>query len=393
VIKKLNLLQPENGTAVSVEGAIAIANSIGYPVVVRPSYVLGGRAMEIVYNESSLKKYMEHAVKASPEHPILIDCFLQDAIELDVDAISDGTDVVIGGIMEHIEEAGIHSGDSACSLPPNSVDAKLLTVIEEQTKALARELNVIGLLNIQFAVKDSQVYLIEVNPRASRTVPFVSKATGIPLAKLAARVMGGKTLKELGFTETVHTKHVSVKESVFPFNKFSEVDTLLGPEMKSTGEVMGIGSSFGAAFAKAQMATGIQFPKEGGTVFISVKDSDKPSALKFARDFSNLGFDIIATRGTANYFNQNDLKTTAINKFHEGPPHIVEAILTNKVTVVVNTVFGEKPTSDSFSLRRACLTQNISYCTTIRGAQAFISSLKSLKESGFSVSPLQDYLK
>ena len=392
VIKKLNLLQPENGTAVSIEEAIDIANAIGYPVVVRPSYVLGGRAMEIVYNESSLKKYMENAVQASPEHPILIDSFLEDAVELDVDAISDGTDVVIGGIMEHIEEAGIHSGDSACSLPPNSVDSELLKVIESQTKALAIELNVIGLLNIQFAVKGNKVFLIEVNPRASRTVPFVSKATGVPLAKLAASVMGGKTLRELGFTESIRTEHIAVKESVFPFNKFTEVDILLGPEMKSTGEVMGIGPSFGAAFAKAQMATGIQFPKEGGSAFISVKDSDKPFALQIAREFSELGFKIIATKGTADFFNRNDLKTEAINKFYQGSPHIVEAILNNKVAVVVNTVFGEKPISDSFSLRRACLTQNLPYCTTIRGAMAFIDSLKFLKNNEFGVKPLQDYI-
>ncbi|QPJ66006.1 MAG: carbamoyl-phosphate synthase large subunit [Candidatus Nitrohelix vancouverensis] len=390
VIKKLNLRQPQNGTATSFEQAVAIANEIGYPVVVRPSYVLGGRAMEIVYNETSLRKYMEHAVMASPEHPILIDDFLEDAVELDVDAIGDGVDVVIGGIMQHIEEAGIHSGDSACSLPPISISDEVLKTIETQTHALARELNVIGLLNIQFAVKEELVYIIEVNPRASRTVPFVSKATGIPLAKMAARVMGGKTLKELGFTEQKRIKHIAVKESVFPFNKFTEVDILLGPEMKSTGEVMGIDLSFGNAFAKSQIATGLQLPTQG-VAFISVKDADKKASAQIAADFLKLGFSILATKGTAEYLNKNGITATPINKNSEGPPHIVQAILNNEVDIVVNTVFGEQPTRDSFSLRRSSLTQNLPYCTTISGAFALVKAIQSIKEQPLSVMALQDY--
>ena len=390
VLEKLGLKQPVNGTATSLAEARSIAEDIGYPVVVRPSYVLGGRAMEIVYDSKRLDYYMTHAVNASPEHPILIDDFLEDATELDVDAISDGITVVIGGIMEHIEEAGIHSGDSACSLPPFSVSPEIVARIDRQTKLLARELNVIGLINIQFAVKGDDIYVLEVNPRASRTIPFVSKAIGVPLAKLAARVMGGKTLVELGFTHECTPAHVAVKEAVFPFLKFSNVDVLLGPEMKSTGEVMGIDSTFGKAFAKSQIATGIQLPTEG-TVFISVKDSDKPWILSIAESLKSLGYSLMATRGTAEFLSEHGYEVHSINKVKEGSPHIVEAIESRQVDFVINTTFGEEAIKDSFSIRRTSLTQNLPYCTTISGAMALVEALKEVKESGLGIAPLQEY--
>ncbi|MDH5761579.1 MAG: carbamoyl-phosphate synthase large subunit [Nitrospinota bacterium] len=390
VLEKIGIQQPQNGTATSLEEARAIAEEIGYPVVVRPSYVLGGRAMEIVYNEESLDRYMRFAVKASPEHPVLLDDFLDNATELDVDAISDGQQVVIGGVMEHIEEAGIHSGDSACSLPPFTVPLAITDEIKRQTRELALELNVIGLLNIQFAVKDGEIYVLEVNPRASRTVPFVSKAIGVPLAKLAAKVMAGKTLADLGFTEEKVITHIAVKESVFPFIKFSDVDVLLGPEMKSTGEVMGLDTSFGRAFAKSQIATGIQLPLKG-VVFISVKEGDKSAAVKIGKDLTEMGYTLLATQGTANYLKDNGLDVTRINKVKEGSPHIVEAIEADKVDFVINTTFGEQAVKDSFSIRRASLTQNLPYCTTISGAFALVGALHSLKTSSLSLLPLQEY--
>lgn len=390
VMDILNLKQPENDTATSFEEAREIAAKIGYPVVVRPSYVLGGRAMEIVYDLDRLEYYMKHAVEASPEHPILIDDFLQNAIEVDVDAISDGTDVFIGGVMEHIEEAGIHSGDSACSLPPFSIKPEIVSSIKEQARSLARELNVIGLLNIQFAVKGDEIFVIEVNPRASRTVPFVSKTTGVPLAKLAALVMTGKTLKELGVVEKTSVSHIAVKESVFPFNKFDNVDILLGPEMKSTGEVMGIDQSFGMAFAKAQLATGIKL-LDKGTVFISVRDVDKPDALKIAKEFYELGYDILATKGTAQYLNNNGLQVSPINKVKEGSPHIVDKIVNGEIQFVVNTTFGEQSIKDSYSLRRASLITNIPHYTTIAGSFALLKALRALKDNDMKVTSLQDY--
>ena len=390
ILDKLGLRQPANGTAISYEEAREIAERIGYPVVVRPSYVLGGRAMEIVYSQDRLEYYMQHAVQASPEHPILIDDFLEDATEIDVDAISDGQDVVIGGVMEHIEEAGIHSGDSACSLPTFSLAPETIDEIKKQTYALARELKVIGLMNIQFAVKDGTVYIIEVNPRASRTIPFVSKTIGIPLAKIAARVMAGKTLKELGFTEEKSFPHIAVKESVFPFNKFHDVDILLGPEMKSTGEVMGIDTIFGRAFAKSQLATGIKLPLDG-TALISVKDSDKPKTVAIGRDLMEMGYRLIATRGTADYLEKNGVKVSAINKVKEGSPHCVEAIEAKQIAFVINTVFGEQSIKDSFSLRRSSLNQNLPYCTTMAGASAMVSALKFVKEDDLSIKSIQEY--
>jgi len=390
ILDKLGLRQPTNGTAISYEEAREIAERIGYPVVVRPSYVLGGRAMEIVYSQDRLEYYMQHAVQASPEHPILIDDFLEDATEIDVDAISDGQDVVIGGVMEHIEEAGIHSGDSACSLPTFSLAPETIDEIKKQTYALARELKVIGLMNIQFAVKDGTVYIIEVNPRASRTIPFVSKTIGIPLAKIAARVMAGKTLKELGFTEEKSFPHIAVKESVFPFNKFHDVDILLGPEMKSTGEVMGIDTIFGRAFAKSQLATGIKLPLDG-TALISVKDSDKPKTVAIGRDLMQMGYRLIATRGTADYLEKNGVKVSAINKVKEGSPHCVEAIEAKQIAFVINTVFGEQSIKDSFSLRRSSLNQNLPYCTTMAGASAMVSALKFVKEDDLSIKSIQEY--
>ena len=390
ILDKLGLHQPTNGTAISYEEAREIAERIGYPVVVRPSYVLGGRAMEIVYSQDRLEYYMQHAVQASPEHPILIDDFLEDATEIDVDAISDGQDVVIGGVMEHIEEAGIHSGDSACSLPTFSLAPETIDEIKKQTYALARELKVIGLMNIQFAVKDGTVYIIEVNPRASRTIPFVSKTIGIPLAKIAARVMAGKTLKELGFTEEKSFPHIAVKESVFPFNKFHDVDILLGPEMKSTGEVMGIDTIFGRAFAKSQLATGIKLPLDG-TALISVKDSDKPKTVAIGRDLMEMGYRLIATRGTTDYLEKNGVKVSAINKVKEGSPHCVEAIEAKQIAFVINTVFGEQSIKDSFSLRRSSLNQNLPYCTTMAGASAMVSALKFVKEDDLSIKSIQEY--
>ena len=390
VLEKLGLKQPVNGTATSYMEAKEIAAKIGYPVVVRPSYVLGGRAMEIVYNQDRLEHYMQHAVKASPEHPVLIDDFLEDATEIDVDAISDGKEVVIGGVMEHIEEAGIHSGDSACSLPAFSLPPEIIEEIKIQTCALAKELNVVGLINIQFAVQNGEVFIIEVNPRASRTVPFVSKSIGVPLAKIAARVMAGKSLQEIGFTREIKPSHISVKESVFPFNKFTDVDVLLGPEMKSTGEVMGVDKTFGRAFAKSQLATGINLPVQG-TAFISIKDSDKPKAVTIAKGLQELGYKIVATQGTSDYLNKNGVSVETINKVQEGSPHCVEAIESGEIDLVINTTFGEKAIEDSFSLRRSSLNQNLPYCTTIAGASALLGGLKAMKEEDLGITAIQEY--
>jgi carbamoyl-phosphate synthase large subunit len=346
--------------------------------------------MEIVYDEETLSQFMERAIAASPDHPILIDKFLQDAIEVDVDAISDGRDTVIGGIMEHIEEAGIHSGDSACVLPPITFSQELLETIERQTKLIARELGVVGLMNIQYAVKDGVLYVLEVNPRASRTVPFVSKAIGVPLAKLATKIMLGRSLKELGFTKTIWPEHISVKEAVFPFNRFPNVDVLLGPEMKSTGEVMGIDHSFGMAFAKSQMAAGFRLPLDGG-VFVSVNDVHKDKIVPVARSFQNMGFHIMATRGTAAHLERHGIKTETIPKVSEGRPHVVDRIKNGDIQVVINTSVGRRSSLDAYHIRRGALTHNVLYTTTTAGSKALSEAIMALKKETWEVSPLQDY--
>jgi carbamoyl-phosphate synthase large subunit len=390
LIKKLGLKQPASGIAFSFDDAKKCADKIGYPVMVRPSYVLGGRAMEIVYNERMLKNYLIHAVKASPEQPILIDRFLPDAIEVDVDAVSDGRRVIVAGIMEHIEEAGIHSGDSACSLPPHSLSEKIISMIEEQTIALAVELKVCGLMNVQFAVKNGEVYILEVNPRASRTVPFVSKATGVPLAKVAARVMAGKTLDELGLTKRPAPDYISVKEAVFPFEKFPGVDTILGPEMRSTGEVMGIDPDFALAFAKAQEAAGFTLPLKG-RAFISIKDSDKNKILTAVKDLVKEGFEIVATRGTAKFLQDNGIDAVLVNKVIEGRPNIIDSIKSDEIDIVINTTIGEQSIRDSYSIRRTTLLKKIPYCTTIEGADSTVKAISKIINEDLSVKPLQEY--
>jgi len=391
MLHKLNLLQPENGTARSFEEAEEAANRIGYPVVVRPSYVLGGRAMEIVYDVDNLRRYMTTAVQASPEHPILIDKFLDKAIEIDVDALCDGTEVVIGGIMEHIEEAGIHSGDSACCLPPHSISQELVEEIRRQTTVMALELNVKGLMNVQYAIKEGTIYILEVNPRASRTAPFVSKATGRPLAKIAARVMAGKSLKELGVSGDIVPRHMSVKEAVFPFVKFPGVDTLLGPEMKSTGEVMGIGPDFAIAFAKAQLGANVKLPRSG-KVFISLHDADKKHIVDSAKKLYNAGFRLIATRGTAAYLKEKGVEVEVINKVLEGRPHIVDAIKSGEICMVLNTTQGAQAVADSFSIRREALMHNVAYFTTVAGANAVAGGIVAMLDGELDVKPLQEYL-
>ena len=389
-LERLRLRQPQSGTARSSEEAKKIAREIGYPVMVRPSYVLGGRAMETVYDEKSLHDYITSAVKASPKHPVLIDKYLEDAIEVDVDAISDGTDVVIGGIMEHIEEAGVHSGDSACSLPPYSLDANVIQKIREQTHVLSRELRVIGLMNVQFAVKDGTVYVLEVNPRASRTVPFVSKAIGIPLAKMAMKVMCGRTLRELDLTRERSIPYIAVKEAVFPFNKFPGVDTILGPEMKSTGEVMGIDSDFGSAFAKSQAAAGGMLPLSG-RVFISVKDKDRAPVLSVARRLTEFGFTIVATTGTAQYLAENGIVSERVNKVKEGRPHIVDRLKNKEIAWMINTVGDKASQADSYSIRRTALTYSVPYFTTVAEAKAAVRGIEAVLKQKFRIQPLQVY--
>lgn len=391
LLTRLGLNQALSGTAISVTEATRIAKRVGYPVLVRPSYVLGGRAMDIVYDDASLFDYMERAVQASPEHPVLIDKFLEDAIEMDVDAIADGRRVVIGGIMEHIEEAGIHSGDSACSLPPRSVPDKILDEIREQTTALALDLQVVGLINVQFAVKNSTVYVLEVNPRASRTVPFVSKATGVPLAKLATKVMAGMTLEELGLTREPAVHHVAVKEAVLPFVKFPGVDAILGPEMKSTGEVMGIDRDFGRAFAKSQIAASGTLPLEG-TVFLSVRDPDKPHLPPLGQAFAELGFHILATTGTARCLQDAGIPAERVYKVTEGVrPHIVDRMKNGEVVLVVNTPEGRASRLDSYSIRRTAITQGIPCFTTMAAANAAVEGIRALKTEGLQVKALQEY--
>jgi len=390
LLHKLNLKQAESDTAMSPEDAVVIARKIGYPVMVRPSYVLGGRAMEIVYDESSLLDYMKGAVKASPEHPVLIDKYLDGAVEVDVDAISDGVDVIVGGVMEHIEEAGIHSGDSACSLPPYSLNKDIVAEIKKQTKALARELNVIGLMNIQFAVKGNDIYILEVNPRASRTIPYVSKVTGVPLAKLAAKAMLGKTLKELGLTTEKEIKHVAVKEAVFPFDRFSDVDTILGPEMKSTGEVMGIDEDFGIAYAKAQLSSNNRIPTSGKIV-ISVRDEDKDGICDIVKKLHAMGFEVIATRGTAEHLSGKGIEVEVINKVKEGRPHIVDLIKNKEVNFIINTVSDAQAQRDSFSIRHSALQYRVPCTTTVSGARAVVNAIDMLRRKNISIKSIQEY--
>ncbi|MDE0404253.1 MAG: carbamoyl-phosphate synthase large subunit [Nitrospira sp.] len=390
LITTLGLRQPRNGVARSSEEACAMASRIGYPVIIRPSYVLGGRAMQIVYDEQSLRSYVENTVVSTDQYPLLIDQYLTDAIEVDVDAISDGVDVVVAGVMEHVEEAGIHSGDSACSLPPHSLPEDLIDQIRTQTVALARDLHVVGLMNVQFAVQGNEVFVLEVNPRASRTVPFVSKAIGVPLAKLAMKTMVGHSLRDLNFTDVPVTRHIAVKESVFPFTKLGNVDVLLGPEMRSTGEVMGIDQDFGWAFAKSQAAASLSLPHMG-TIIMSVKDGDKPGTVNVAKRLQTLGFKLQATRGTAEYLRKRGLHVESVNKVKEGRPHLVDHIKNRQAQLVVNTVGTTSSQDDSLPIRREALQQNIPYFTTIQGIQAAVTAIEAMKKAPLTIKPLQDY--
>ena len=390
MLDKLGLRQTPSGTAVSADEAVSIAQKIGYPVLVRPSFVLGGRAMELVYNDEDLRRYMQNAIEVSPDRPVLVDRFLEDAIEVDVDCIADGEISVIGAIMEHIEQAGIHSGDSACVIPTFSLSDAVLQEIATATKAMARELNVRGLMNVQFAVKGENVYVLEVNPRASRTVPFVSKAIGVPLAKLAAKVMTGKKLAELGFTKEIIPKHFSVKEAVFPFLRYQGIDIALGPEMKSTGEVMGIDADLGLAYAKSQMAAPPPLPK-GGNVFISVKDDDKPNIISLAHEFVGLGFQIISTSGTAAMLAAAGVPVTKVHKIREGRPHVLDLVRNGDINFIINTPSGKIPREDEVRIRNASLARKIPIMTTIRAAQASANGIRSLQRSSLQVKTLQEY--
>ncbi len=390
LLRSLGLRQPENGLARSAEQAEAIVERIGFPVVIRPSYVLGGRAMEIVYDLASLRRYMREAVVVSGTNPVLIDRYLNDAIEVDVDCIADGQSVYVAGVMEHIEEAGIHSGDSACSLPPYSLSPAIVAELRAETEAMAKALNVIGLMNVQFAIQGENVYVLEVNPRASRTVPFVAKATGVPVAKIGARVMAGEALASFGLDDSVMRSHVAVKEAVFPFARFSGVDVLLGPEMKSTGEVMGLDVSFARAFAKAQLGAGVKLP-QAGTVFLSVRDSDKPAILAIARRFVDLGFEIMATRGTAAHLSEAGIAARAVNKVLEGRPHCVDSIRSGEVQLVINTASGAQTVADSFDIRRQALNHGVPHYTTIAGARAASHAIAALAAGSLEVAPLQSY--
>jgi len=393
LLQRLGLRQPDNGIARSAEEAEAIAERVGYPVVIRPSYVLGGRAMEIVYDRQGLHRYMREAVRASGENPVLIDRYLNDAIEVDVDCICDGETVYVAGVMEHIEEAGIHSGDSACSLPPYTLSPATVTELKAETEAMAKALNVVGLMNVQYAIKDDTIYVLEVNPRASRTVPFVAKATGVPVAKIGARVMAGaKLATDFQLDDQAIAPHVAVKEAVFPFARFPNVDTILGPEMKSTGEVMGLDSSFERAFAKSQLGAGVILP-ENGTVFLSVKDADKKGLAALARRLTEMGFTILATRGTASRIRKAGLPVTLVNKVLEGRPHCVDAIRSGDVQLVINTASTPQSVADSFAIRRGALTHGIPHYTTMAGARAAVHAIAALKAGTLEVAPLQSYFR
>ncbi|MDJ0896802.1 MAG: carbamoyl-phosphate synthase large subunit [Alphaproteobacteria bacterium] len=392
LLAQVGLRQPANGTARTTDEAVEIATEIGYPVVIRPSYVLGGRAMEIVHDEADLRRYMRDAVRASGTNPVLVDGYLRDAIEVDVDAVADGEAVYVAGIMEHIEEAGIHSGDSACALPPHSLSEEMLAELVRQSRVLADALGVVGLMNIQFAIKDDTVYILEVNPRASRTVPFVAKATGVPIAKVAARVMAGEKLRDFGLAdrEFLRQGHVAVKEAVFPFKRFPGVDVMLGPEMKSTGEVMGLDVDFGRAFAKSQLGAGVQLPLSG-CCFVSVKDRDKQAMVAPCRALLDLGFSLLATGGTQRFLSQAGLEVEHVNKVLEGSPHIVDAMIDGRVQLVLNTTEGAQAIRDSFSIRQTALHHDIPYYTTVSGAVAAVQAITALSQRNLEVTPLQAY--
>ena len=393
LLQKLGLRQPENGTARSAAEADAVAERIGYPIVIRPSYVLGGRAMEIVHDRSGLTRYMKvSGESALRTGPVLLDRYLNDAIEVDVDCISDGTTVYVAGVMEHIEEAGIHSGDSACSLPPYSLSPSTITELKAQTEEMARALGVVGLMNVQYAIKDDAIYVLEVNPRASRTVPFVAKATGVPIAKIGARVMAGARLSEFKLDDEAIAPHVAVKEAVFPFARFVGVDTILGPEMKSTGEVMGLDASFERAFAKAQLGAGVKLP-DAGTVFLSVREGDKIGLVPMARRLTDMGFSIMATRGTAARIRDAGLPVKQVNKVLEGRPHCVDAIRSGEVQLVINTAGSVQSVADSFDIRRSALLHGVPHYTTIAGARAAVHAIAAMKAGTLEVAPLQSYFR
>lgn len=392
LLHKLALRQPENGIARSTAEAEAITERIGYPVVIRPSYVLGGRAMEIVHDRAQLSRYMREAVRVSGDNPVLIDRYLNDAIEVDVDCISDGEEVFVAGVMEHIEEAGIHSGDSACSLPPYSLSPAIIEELKAETVAMARALGVVGLMNVQYAIKDETIYVLEVNPRAARTVPFVAKATGVPVAKIGAQVMAGAKLSAFALDGHAAGPHVAVKESVFPFARFPEVDTILGPEMKSTGEVMGLDTSFARAFAKAQLGAGVRLPMSG-TVFLSVKETDKGAMVPLARRLSEMGFTIMATRGTAARIREAGLEVKTVAKVLEGRPHCVDAIQSGEIQMVINTASTPQSVKDSFAIRRSALTGSVPHFTTIAGARAAVHAVAAMKSGPLEVAPLQSYFR
>jgi len=398
MLRKLNIPQPPNGLATNEAEALVASKQLGYPVLVRPSFVLGGRAMQIVYSDSELQHYMRFAVEASPERPVLVDKFLEDATEVDVDCITDagrfpgsneGT-IVIGGMLEHIEFAGVHSGDAAMVLPPHTLSQKVIDTIREYTHAMARELKVIGLMNVQYAVKDEIVYVLEVNPRASRTVPFVSKAIGVPLAKLAAKVMAGKTLKELGFTQEIWPKYWAVKESVFPFNRFQGQDILLSPEMRSTGEVMGLDADLGIAYAKSQMAAGASLPLSG-RIFISVSDSHKAEAAQVGREFAALGFELVATSGTAATLEKAGLKVQRIFKLQEGRPNAIDLLKNKEIQLVINTPSGQAPRADEVKIRTTAVYTGTPIMTTLSSAKAAALGIAALKKAGYGVKTLQEY--
>jgi carbamoyl-phosphate synthase large subunit len=387
----LGIPQAASGTATSPEEARDVAATIGFPVVVRPSYVLGGRAMAIVYDTAALDRYMRHAVQASPEHPILIDKFLEDATEIDVDALADASGaVIIGGIMEHIEQAGIHSGDSSCVVPPFQLSDRHIAAIRDYTRRVARALNVVGLMNAQFAIKDDVVYVLEVNPRASRTVPYLSKATGVPLAKVAANVMIGRTLAEQGLTADLEVRGSFVKTPVFPFVRFPGVDTLLGPEMKSTGEVMGGAETFGSAFAKAQMGAGQKLP-QSGTAFISVNNRDKANVVPIARDLARLGFSLMATRGTAAYLRAHGIDASIVFKINEGRPHVGDELRNKRIALVINTPLGRDSYFDDRAVRSVAMMQGVPAITTLTGAAAAVSAIEAMRTEGLTVKSLQEY--